>query len=98
MTRAQILSRVYDVIDIEEDVRTFLAENEGIRTVPVLTSNSDAEWTGIVSRSNGIIKHYQKKYLQDFRDWYRDYVQRNDGPPAIGRKLLRRTYGIATSN
>ena len=81
MTRVQILAHVYDVIDIDEIVRTYLEDAEGIKTVPVLTSNSDAEWTGIVSRSNGVIKPYQKKYLQDFRDWYRDYVRRNDGPP-----------------
>ena len=41
MTRAQILAHVYEVIDIEEIVRTYLEDQEGIKTVPVLTSNSD---------------------------------------------------------
>jgi len=80
-TRTQTLSYVYDIIDIPEEIRTYLKDTEGIKTISVLASNSDAEWTGIVTRSNGTIKHFQKKYLQDFRDWYREYVNDNEGPP-----------------
>ena len=79
-TRAQIISYVYDIIDIPEAIRTYLLDEEGIKSVPILASNTDAEWTGIVTRSSGTIKHFQKKYLQDFRDWYREYVNDNEGP------------------
>ena len=80
-TRAELLSYVYDIIDIPEEIRTYLKDAEGIKTISILASNSDAEFTGIVTRSNGTIKHVQKKYLQDFRDWYREYVSDNEGPP-----------------
>ena len=60
----QIIRYVYDIIDIPESIRTYLKEEEDIRSVSILASNSDAEITGIVNRSNGTIKHFQKKYLK----------------------------------
>ena len=80
-TRTQIINYVYNIIDIPEEIRTYLKDAEGIKKVSILASNSNAEWTGIVTRSNGTIKHFQKKYLQDFRDWYQEYVNDNEGPP-----------------
>jgi len=54
-TRAELLNYVYDIIDIPEEIRTYLKDAEGIKTISVLASNSDAEFTGIVTRSNDTI-------------------------------------------
>ena len=70
-TRNEILQHVFDVLDLEPEVQTYLVEKEKIKSVSVLTANTDANFIGIRTRSDGVLSHTEVNLLQIFRKWYR---------------------------
>ena len=71
-TRKEILQHVFDVLDIPPEAQTYLVETERIRSVPVLTANTNANFLGIRTRSDGLLSHTEAHQLQLFRRWYFD--------------------------
>ena len=71
-TRGETLKHVFDVRDIPDDARKFLIENEGCRTVTSLAQNAPANFTGMRTRSNGVLHHNDVNFLQIFSKWYNE--------------------------
>ena len=69
-TQKEILQHVFDVLDLEPEVQTYLVEKEKIKSVSVLTANTDANFIGIRTRSDGVLSHTEVNLLQLFRKWY----------------------------
>ena len=69
-TTVQTLQHVFDVLDIQENARTYLIEKEGCLSVTTLAQNTPTNWIGIRTKSNGILHYTDVNFLQIFHKWY----------------------------
>ena len=71
-TRREILQHDFDVLDLPPEAQNYLVDTERIRSVPVLTANTDANFLGMRTNSDGVLNHTEMHLLQLFRRWYFD--------------------------